>query len=361
MKRVRRAEHGSVIVEFVLVFPAFLILCLFTLEVSLMWADKHVMRLAAFEAARVVSAADLPYHEDDGTVVTDPCQASGIMRSAYQAAVRRMAIVTTPFSIYVAKLKTGVLKGVLGGVPSLPSVPGNTALARLVERWPTAVALTRVHCAYDDHTGLVSMDIVYHRIPATPIVDRVMWMLHQLSSQRGRIVDFDLDPLFFTVDGRLRTPNAVAEAKREIVAALGKLKDVGAGPEQGADFLAGVPGASHVFQSLPVMPDAVGVFAAGVAGVTEARIQSFVTAYARLLTGVYLAVPDALRTVPLRTSVVMARRFVTDGSTVAAGGEIQEPAWNGTVHGAMQFSGQHRAWGGALSGSPAHLETGETL
>lgn len=353
-------QRGSVIVEFILVFPAFLVLCLFAIEVSLMWADKHVMRLATYEAARVLASADLPYYEEDGTRRDDPCEASGVRKSAYHAAVRRMAIVTTPFQIYVAKLKSGVLSGLTGVIPNLPEIPKGQALLRLVERWPTAVASTHLDCTYDPGTGLVSVELRYDRLPQTPIVDRIMWMLSRLQEQRSGAVDFDLDPLFFTVDGKFRSAGAIAEARQLIGKSLKSINDLGLRDEQAADFLAGVPGAAHVFASLPTMPEGLDDFLEPLTTDASAKIQSIVTVYSRLLTAVYLAVPDAFRTIPVRTNVRLARNFYRDGARVGGQG-IGEPGWDGTVRGGMQFSGDHRKWGQELSGSSAFLKDGKPL
>lgn len=361
LQRRQERQSGSVIVEFILVFPAFLILCLFTIEVSLMWADKHIMRLAAFEAARVLVSADLPYYEADGTRQDDPCKASGVMQPAYQAAIRRMAIITTPLQIYIAKMKSGVLEGLVGQTPSLPKLGAGPALLRLIERWPTAVIQTKLDCTFDSNTGLVRVELRYDRIPATPIIDRVMWMLSKLQEQSSSAFEFDLDPLFFTVDGRYRTHGSVAAAKKAIADSLATIKDLGLAPEQASDFLAGVPGAAHIFANIPSMPVGISSFIEPLGSAADARIQAIVTTYSRILTAVYLAVPDAMRTVPIRTNVELARTFYRDGSSVNGSGVVEEPAWPGNVHGAMEFSGDYRNWGKELSTSSQDLTGGTAL
>jgi Flp pilus assembly protein TadG len=67
-------KSGQVTVEFIFVFPAFLILCLIVMEIGLIWADKHVLKLAAFEAARAVSRQNhiAGLHADEDMVYSGP-------------------------------------------------------------------------------------------------------------------------------------------------------------------------------------------------------------------------------------------------------------------------------------------------
>lgn len=363
---MRNRERGSVLVEFIFVFPMFLILCLFVIEVSLMWADQHVARLAAFEAARVLAGADLPYYESSGARIDSPCKSAPAMKAANQAAMRRMAIVTPPYKSYLAKMQTGILPQLVTNAPSLPTLPGSAgALSRLVERWPTAVIGTKVECSYDETIGIVRVDLTYDRIPQTPIVDRVMWMLYRLSKLNSTSATFDLDPMFLMVETSLQTPGAVTTAKTQIASALDTIRKLDMPVDQAADFLGDVPGAGHVFGALPTLDESIDTFLGANVRDAVSEVQRLVAAQSRILTAVHLAVPEAFRTIPIHTTVELARDFHNEGAYLGTNAQgkpaLKDPEWSGTVPGSMNYQGPYRDWGHTLTRPGTHMKDGTTL
>src|SRR5690606_10882054 len=204
-----RSKHGSVIVEFLFVFPCFLVLSLFTLEIGFMWADKHITRLAAFEAARSLASAPLPELTANGPE-TDPCKAPEAMAKARQAALRKMAIITP--SVFYMNAQLGNFR--IGGLDAFQQAlsPLPSAAKRMLARWPTAAAFTKLLCVYDSSTEIVPTAITYYRAPQTPVAGRVMWVAHILAkaSEADSPLNLQLKHDFFGIEGRL---NGLEEAK----------------------------------------------------------------------------------------------------------------------------------------------------
>ena len=70
---------------------------------------------------------------------------------------------------------------------------------------------------------------------------------------------------------------------------------------------------------------------------------------------------DALRTVPLSTTVELAREFHNQNAREVAGGKIEDPHWSGRVPGSMSYEGSYREWGKAMSGAGGWMEGGQPL
>ncbi len=349
----RRADQGSTLVEFLLVFPAFLVLSMFVLETGLMWGDRHIARLAAFEAARVFAAANLPEFQTDGTAATNPCLAKKTISRAQQAALRKIAIVSPPLPLFLAKLGAAA-HGLDTGVLPAGSISVD-ALRRLALRWPTAVASTTVDCAYDPQAGRVSVNLTYNRMLQTPFVDRVMYLIYQLSKlNRNGLIEVGLDNNFYGLNANLRAPGAIQELKRNLGAALDTVRQIHMPLAQATNFLKDVPGIGSLFASLPGIPaDVTGGFsgeasgaAAALGGVSE--VSNTIDQQSELLMSLVALVPEALRTIPIKTSVALQRESLSGNAQDTAEGP-KERRWDGLMTGVMRLEGDYRKWGKQLS------------
>lgn len=335
-------ERGSVVVEFLFVFPAFLILSLFTVELSLSWIDRHITRLAAYEAGRVFVAAELPEWDANGVQYDSPCDAPEVKKRARQAALRKIAIISPTVPLFLAKLG-GIASGLNAG--TLPSVPqggglSGAALRRILLRWPTAVASTELACDWFPAEQRVRIKLTYQRMPQTPFVDRVLYLVHRFN-KANLLSTVSLDENFTGVTASGPTALATAQAKQALQATLGASHDLGLSVADAGALLQDVPGIAAVFAGTTPAPSDLSPALQQANGATLLALNS----QSGVLSGLASVVPEALRRIPIDVELELQR----DG--------VPEPAWVGNILGGVNLSSgsKFRTWGMELSIPHANL------
>lgn len=359
MRRPKKSERGSVIVEFLLVFPAFIVLAMFVLEASLMWSDRHIERLAAFEAARALVAADLPEFKG-GTAVDNPCDAPNAMKRARQAALRKIAIISPPLPLFLAKLGNAV-PNLDFGFQSTGNNAGD-AMLRLAKRWPTAVASTELKCEYDKHLGQVKVDLTYHRMLQTPLIDRVIYTVYRLGQiNKSAPVALSLDENFLSVTAEGDALPTVGKLKTSLKDSFKTVETLKLNTNDAATFMSGVPGISSVFSNLTPAPTEIKkeldqaelkARAAGNTALSGLSAGAGVDNQAKLLTALVGLVPEALRRIPMTVSVTLQREVHTNRAitSVPKDQPVHEPTWDGKMKGVLDMSGgPFRTWGHEMS------------
>lgn len=347
------SERGSVIVEFLLVFPAFLVLSMFVLESSLMWSDRHIERLAAFEAARTFVSANLPEYDSHGMPIRDPCKAPGAIKRAKQAALRKIAIISPPLPLFLAKLgqtANGLNFGTTDGSNAAD------AMMRLAKRWPTAVASTDMNCVYDETLSQVHVSLTYHRMLQTPFIDRVIYVVYRLAqSNKASPVPLSLDENFFGVTAASESSPAVEKMRTALRDSLSTVKTLGLNLNDAVNFMKDVPGVDHVFsQVTPAPVDITGLLNGaknqGINALNTAGLANGVDQQAKMLTGLVAMVPEALRRIPITADVTLQRDVFTKRAvTVDQAHPAKEPQWDGTITGVLKLQGDYRTWAQHLS------------
>lgn len=305
------SESGSVITEFIIVFPTFLIICLFVIEIGLMWGDRHVIRLAAFEAARVMASGDLPEFDEKGVRYDDPCVAPKIAKQARAAAVRKIAAIAMPMHLFVAKvgrkvgagdrrMNSGELSVSDWSDEASSSHRSSGPAARFLSRWPVAALSTRIECNFDSKLRVITVDLEFARVIQTPIVDRIMYYLYALNWLNSKVkkfgVTYDLDDHFMGIS-------------------------------------------TEVFGS--------------------SRGQNMVARTA-ILEKILAEMPTAAWRIPMRVQVALPRDYVSEDA-VFDGTKITYPRWEGMMVGAMKLEGDYRTWAKELSRSTGSLMTSRAL
>jgi len=356
--RERGSERGSVMVEFLVIFPAFLVLCMFVLEVGFMWADRHVTRYAAVEAARVYAAANLPDWQN-GTPIHNPCESDAINRRAKQAALRRIAIISPTLAMFITRLGVEAHGLDFSDIAS-GSIVG--AARRIAERWPTAAISTEVNCSFDEAKGAVTVDVRYHRMLQTPFIDRVMFLIYKFTQWNtpNNPIHLQLDQNFYGVEAQYVTPAALVQAKAAMSDAIKTVKKHALPLSEAASMLKDVPGVGHILAKVPSAP--VDIFTAvdKAESTVNAQIAAFGGAIQNtldqqtdLLTTLVGYLPSALYRIPLDVRVTLQRDVFTSKAVDANG--LKEPAFVGQLKGSTNMSDQSgsteefRAWGHELS------------
>jgi hypothetical protein len=346
----KNREQGSVVTEFLLTFPAFLVLCMFTLEASSMWMDRHIVRLASFEAARVMVAADKK-------IGGNPCEVQENRDEARSVAVRRIAAISPSVTYLLKALELNI-----GFNLSFPSVGNNKFLRsvkRLLLQLPSAAALTKLNCSYADDT--VTVKIVYERMPKMPIIDKVMYAAYKLSL----LASSQSEPVYF--DGTFRDIAAgkpgydSSSLKTKIIDSLGVAQTTGLGGNETAKLLSGINGFSmSTATSATRLGDSAltQAFAELPNKVEESAKTNLVSQEAILSAALYAI---GLRLIPMTVSTTL--QMSTVGPRISNPDAPREEPWQGTIRGvAKLFKGSWLQWAQQMSNSnEKYIEGGESI
>lgn len=207
------SKHGVAVVEFLFAAPAFFILVFFVIEIALVWNDRHIMRLAAYRAARSVvktrftqpPGSDLCWKIPEAGGPEDP-KSREIHAAARRAASKVMATITpsvsqlltmfripstgdqpagAPFDAFITE-STAAQFG--SGAASVTSNPYVHAIVRVMKGLPAAWIFTDLRCenimypqtATAKNTPGVEVKLVYHRSAKMPYIGSLMWILRRM-------------------------------------------------------------------------------------------------------------------------------------------------------------------------------------
>lgn len=321
-------KQGVAATEFLIVFPTFLIFSLFVIEVSLMWADRHVLRLAGFEAARaLVTEAHLagtpesvcwpenPQHDDEKK------QRDRLMSVAKTAAVNKIAIIAPTLTFFAGQIPGlgQAASSVDAALGSGQSVSGRYlgALKRFVLAWPMAWAMTSLKCS--EQADMVSISLEYQRAPRLPYVGGLLWAIkstQKLNSAAGGVVRVGVDDRdYFGIRTAVDTPEALARAE----AARNELKDTVhimrhmsweqiSGPTSPLKGLLSATLLDPIFDSGGAV-DRYLDSALGMVGTAR----GFVNRAGPIATAVVYAVPENLRLIPMHSEVRLSKGMPANG------------------------------------------------
>jgi hypothetical protein len=372
-----RDKSGVAAVEFLFAAPAFFILVFFVVEMALVWNDRHVMRLAAYRAARSVikmgkvAGPNAKYCWHTGGSGQSMDERSQNLQSAARRASAKVMSVITPTAEQMTELlrvprmggvgigdtlnralQEGVATG-FGAVSEL--VEGNAyghALYRMMSGLPSAWILSEVTCddivygatAASNETKGVEIKLTYHRPAKMPYIGTIMWTLYWLQEVGQRIGFTDtgtngvirFDPLNYGLGFDVRASHEEVELAlerlrnhlTELARSLGqatenKVRNSGA---PGAGNVASV-GLPEIFESR-----AGSAFDRGVKEASKWISIDLVNSIGNLGIEMLLESPDLLKTIPVKVSV----RVPHYGHAY----RNQGVPWNGKAFLAGKFSDQ---------------------
>lgn len=246
-KSARSSQRGSMTVEFLLIFPAFLILCLFTLELGFWYVDRHLLKLATFEASRSM----LSYQYRPGMTQVTSCEDAMIfpvstveeltekkenaMTSAHRELAIKMAYTAPPVTSFLSvvglNVDTNAILGETFNATDIASSPIVKSMAQLLLRFPSAYALTQIEsCEYNPLHGTISVKSRYLRRAKLPLVDRMIWLVFVISKMNDYLVSHGIGDLLrvdlddFYLGSSLSSP-ALTQLYNEVIAFRTQLRD----------------------------------------------------------------------------------------------------------------------------------------
>lgn len=232
--RYKKTTRGGVAaLEFLFAAPAFFVLVFFVVEIALTWNDRHIMRLAAYRAAKSV----VKTRSEQG-ISSGLCWAAAanggqqdannkdVQVRARRAATKLMATVTpsitqmlTMFGNPLASSQTyenfitnDTIAQFGDDVHAIASNRYVHAIVRMMKGLPSAWLLTELRCtnvtypvpgAAVDTPG-VEITLLYHRPAKMPYVGTIIWVLHWLhefsANDDGTSGMVRINPLDYGVD-----------------------------------------------------------------------------------------------------------------------------------------------------------------
>ena len=324
-----KGKRGVAVTEFVIVFPTFLIFSMFVIEISLMWADRHVLRLAAFEAARALvieahmtdSSSSVCWPENPQNQADQQLK-ERLVSVAKTAAVNKVAIIA-PTITYFAGQIPGLGQGAATLDSALSAGQSSTgrylaAFKRFVLAWPMAWAMTTPKCT--ESNGIVTINLEYQRAPRTPYVGSLLWAIRATSKINGTtqgVIDVNINELDYY---GLRTDLNVAQAAAQIQSARDELKDsITIMRDMDWDRLTGNDSPLNGLVSANVLDP---MFAAN--GIIDTyadtalnlvqQARSVVQKASPIVTAIVYAVPENLRLVPMNVEVKMSKGLPGSGN-----------------------------------------------
>jgi len=329
-------QTGAAAVEFLLVMPTFFFLCMLILELSLSLVDRHFMKLAAFEAARSYMTETSGNPCAEGQTDAEKSESRKIRNRAKRAAALKMASVSPSIVGFIHNLGININTTAVNGFAN-SSGPFAKAISHLLVRLPSAWALTHVKCSFDPIDEAVTVDLTYLRAPEMPFVKHALWAVWVINEMNSALMAggidglmrFDLGQHYFGVYGSSPAIETMkqrfGDLKNKINDTISGAAQLGVGLHEAATTLSGIPGFNETFgtyfaSASTAYTNAVaksgadlnsGLSAIGTAiDNGTAPIQQALDDQSKLLSSIVYATPEALRLIPMKSSVRLTRSRV---------------------------------------------------
>lgn len=320
-------------VEFLFAAPAFFIVVFFVVEIALIWNDRHIMRLAAYRAAKSVVKTRGDLAPNGGHLCWIPTSGppsaddQKVKDNARRAAVKIMALVTPSIEQLLPSFGSSAGSAISTQINSDPALATTAttagtdymhAILRVMKGLPAAWIFTELDCK-DVSPDMVEVTVTYNRSAKMPYIGNVMWALHEIAKlgsgavpggtpgggpSDGNTGYFRIDPLTYGLEigVNLSSPAVIADVKAQILKIVADL-----GTSSGATNAlntAGLP-ASSIFESAANAGmgaiGGTGGFVTAVAGA-----QTIVNTLSTQLENFIVLIPDQFKTIPIHVSVRVA-------------------------------------------------------
>lgn len=341
-----KSRGGVAAVEFLFAAPAFFVMVFFVIEIALTWNDRHIMRLAAYRAAKTVIKTRATTGQNGNlcwNTVTNggPQDAAGdqVHVAARRASAKIMATVTPSVTQLLTMFGTpqGASAGLEQELESLTHTDfGNTvstvtsnpyvhAVVRMMKGLPAAWLFTDLRCtdikypatAGSADTPGVEINLIYHRPAKMPYIANIMWVLHWIQQfdarDDGTTGMLRLDPLTYGIDVHMNLNQQIdtvlsavqTKTKQLLVDTANDFKD-----RIHSGLVSEIPESFAGHETPTVFGSIAGKSFSHVVGDVKAwqiqdlsPAQSTVNFIANSAINLLLSAPDELKTIPIQVSV----------------------------------------------------------
>ncbi len=361
---MKKTNQGIIATEFVIAFPFIIVLTMLVLEFASWMLDKHIMKLAAFEAARILATS----HD------ANPCMDHRVVKRAKLASALKMSVISPDIRRVLLDLKMNVPPN------TLQNFGGNKVLRAvqyLFYRFPTAYVYSKLSCQYDATKDLVSAKLTYARPAKTPFGGSIVWLMYILMKMNKALdhtnidlVKYGLDDDFASINGHSPAARKTLEKIHNLRAEIKSWMDLGTQIDLNQssvfNFISGIPElqdyidpsvlanfTGNASQLLTVLDTNLGT-AEVMAQQVNAHLQEGIDKQTKFLTAIFHAVPESFKVIPNRTEVSLYRlnakpnsndswpegksRFLMKFSRDGAGSGSAEKVWQDWVEGMSKHS-----------------------
>lgn len=348
----RHKNAGIAAVEFLFAAPAFFILVFFVVEVALVWNDRHIMRLAAYKAARAVVKTrtsqnisnSLCWVEPTAGTAEDPTSPDAQVHiAARRAAAKVMATVTpsvtqlltmfhfgpnsfghplgTAFDSDIESNTQSVFGTVTDNVLNNPYVH---AIARMMKGLPAAWLFTDLRCTNVQYpqkvntveSNGVEITLIYHRSAKMPYVGNLMWVLKKMQDFANAIGMEDdgtsgmlrINPLNYGMEmnAQPNSPQLIATELKIRAMIVEKAAELGKKLSEKVDEkTSGILPSAVTGQAVPQIFGSIASsgFDMALQRVDEWRVASAVNWIGNQALTLLLMAPDEIKTIPVTVAV----------------------------------------------------------
>lgn len=298
-----------------------------------MWADRHIIRLATFDAVRVLAQTPASERAANGGKFCWKTEPQNEEEKSYKEmilgrlkkqAVNKTAAISPDVTYFAAQMPwigagaTRIAEVLNQAQTALPGGDSDVvkALRKFVLSYPTAWAFTYpTKC--EEEGGHVTLELTYYRAPKMPYVGGLMWinrLSQMLKANTGNRVSLAIDPLtHFQVTPEVDGESALSEfqmVRTQLRDALDLATELDWPEIAGSQWLQSIPGVSEldsIFSGTNFVSESLTRASSGGALPLD-RLVTEVRSLSAATTAFAYAVPDALRVIPMRVSV----RFSTE-------------------------------------------------
>ena len=298
---IRRSKlRGAVAAEFVIVFPMFLAVIMIILEFSVMWKERHVLKLASFEASRSLMAEDSPAPCAVGSSAADLQAYEKRLKRAEAAAELKTAVIAPRFTGFLqdASLPIPTSMKIKRSDGSAINLTGD--LVKYGDKLISAKVLTSIEC--EQLNGAIKVTTKFYRNGTFPFSRSIFWAIYSTNKMlqslytnttiRPEHVRAQLGGDFFGIevksDSLANASLMLNDLKAKATDVFNTLKNSGVDPSVVSSIeaatVSSVNSASSAISSVNGELDKVGA----------------------LLTRIVYLVPEQFRLIPVTSSVVRA-------------------------------------------------------
>ncbi|MBI2522367.1 MAG: hypothetical protein HYV97_18245 [Bdellovibrio sp.] len=185
LEKNRLHERGMATTEFLFLFPLFLVAALFSMETNLMWSDKHILKLATFEASRVYAFA--------GPEIANPCLDENLKKRARYEMLKHLSSIAPGIDVLEYSLENFAFQSQISSLIKQSTLP--SGIKKNLQGYVYAAVSAWIDCSYSAADRQVDVKLIYNRAPKLPLAGEVILKAQQYFAPQGNEDLTDKDKL----------------------------------------------------------------------------------------------------------------------------------------------------------------------
>ncbi|HAZ11363.1 MAG: hypothetical protein A2X86_20210 [Bdellovibrionales bacterium GWA2_49_15] len=333
------AESGIATTEFLFLFPIFLLAALFSMETNLMWSDKHILKLAAFEASRVYALAD--------PQIENPCLDEDLKKRARGEMLKQVSSIAPGINVLERSLENFSFQSRIGTLIEQSDLP--SGIKKNLQGHVYAAVSTWIECSYFATERRVDVKLIYNRTPKLPMAGGVILKAQQYFLPQGNNELSNRDKLvlyFQSLKERVASMQINSGESLKHLMAISEYQTI-------SSMIADMDGAALEYKNEVARLLELVMQNLNLEEATENDLETLFVRINKVL-------PDPLVQLPVTVSASKVRTSVPQNPDPM--NPAMEKEWQGRLGGALNISGDFSKWAFELGNNQAgYLQDGRAL